>query len=143
MSPLTLDLAQAIVAGALSHAAAMQLQPLAVAVLDERGALKAYAAQDGTSLFRFAIAHGKANGAVGMGFGSAELARRVADKPHFLTAVNGAVGGALVPAPGGVLIRDGAGAIIGAVGISGDVSHNDEACAVAGIVAAGFHADPG
>lgn len=143
MSSLTLKQAEKIIAGALAHAAEKQFLPLGVAVLDDRGVLKAYAAQDGTSLFRFAIAHGKARGAVGMGLGSSELARRVAEKPHFLNAVNAIVDGGLIAAPGGVLIKDGAGKIVGAVGISGDVSHNDEACAIAGIEAAGFVADGG
>jgi uncharacterized protein GlcG (DUF336 family) len=48
-----------------------------------------------------------------------------------------------VPVAGGVLIKDGDGRVLGAVGISGDVSDNDEAAAVAGIEAAGFTADPG
>src|SRR4051812_49303007 len=114
MTTLTLECAQAILTGALGHAADQKFLPLGVAVLDDRGSLKAYAAQDGTSLFRFAIAHGKANGALGMGFGSAEIARRAVERPYFVNAVNTLVGGALVPAPGGVLIRDDAGKIIGA-----------------------------
>lgn len=143
MTELTLDQAQAIIAGAFRYGAEKGYEPLGVAVLDVCGVLKAYAAQDGTSLFRFKIALGKANGAIGMGFGSAELERRVMQRPHFLGAVNVLVEGGIVPAPGGVLIRDAAGKILGAVGISGDRAHNDEHCAVAGIEAAGFHADPG
>lgn len=143
MTDLTLEKAQSIITGALAHAAGKKFMPLGVAVLDDRGALKAYAAQDGTSLFRFAIANAKAHGAVGMGFGSSELSRRVAEKPHFLSAVASIVDGGLIAAPGGVLIKDSAGKILGAVGISGDVSHNDEACAIAGIEAAGFVADSG
>jgi uncharacterized protein GlcG (DUF336 family) len=92
---------------------------------------------------RVDIATGKAWGALGMGFGSRELAERAAKQPMFITALAAASQGRMVPAPGGVIIRDAAGDIIGAVGISGDVSDKDEACAVAGIEAAGLTAQPG
>ena len=112
-------------------------------VLDERGVPKAYAAQDGTSLRRFEIASGKAHAALSFGIGSRSLAKRAAANPHFIAAVTHAVGGSLIPVPGGVLIRTAERAIIGAVGISGDNSDNDEAAAVAGIAAAALTADPG
>ena len=143
MPQLTLDQAQTIVATALKHGSEHSMQPLAVVVLDERGAPKACAAQDGTSLRRFEIARGKAHGALSFGLGSRTLAKRAAANPHFIAAVTHAVGGSLVPVPGGVLIRAADKAIIGAVGISGDTSDNDEAAAIAGIAAAGLIADPG
>ena len=139
---LTLEQAQRIVVGALKHAREKQLQPLAVVVLDERGVLKAFAAQDGTSLRREEIARGKAHGALALGLGSRALAKRAQEQPSFIAAVTNAVGGSLVLVSGGVLIRSG-GAVIGAVGISGDKSDNDETCAIAGIEAAGLAADPG
>ncbi len=143
MPQLTLAQAQTIIAAALKHGTEGNMQPLAVVVLDDRGVPKAYAAQDGTSLRRFEIARGKAHGALSFGLGSRTLAKRAAANPHFIAAVTHAVGGSLVPVPGGVLIRDAQGAIIGAVGISGDNSDNDEAAAIAGIAAAGLNADPG
>jgi uncharacterized protein GlcG (DUF336 family) len=143
MPRLTLAQAQTIVAAALRHGTDQKMQPLAVVVLDERGVPKAYAAQDGTSLRRFEIASGKAHGALSFGIGSRALGRRAAANPHFIAAVTHAVGGSLVPVPGGVLIRGADGGVIGAVGISGDNSDNDEAAAVAGIAAAGLTADPG
>lgn len=143
MSNLTLEQAQTIIASALRHGAEHKLQPLAVVVLDARGVPKAFAAQDGTSLRRFEIASGKAHGALSFGIGSRALGRRAAANPHFIAAVTHAVGGSLVPVPGGVLIRGADGGVIGAVGISGDNSDNDEAAAVAGIAAAGLTADPG
>jgi uncharacterized protein GlcG (DUF336 family) len=143
MPQITLDQAQTIIATALQHGTDHRLQPLAVVVLDARGVLKAGAAQDGTSLRRAEIAHGKAHGALALGIGSRALAKRAAGSPHFIAAVTHAVGGALVPVPGGVLIRSEAGDIVGAVGISGDNSDNDEAAAVAGIRAAELAADPG
>src|SRR5689334_18434249 len=142
MPQLTLAQAQTIVAAALRHGTERKMQPLAVVVLDERGVPKAYAAQDGTSLRRFEIASGKAHGALSFGIGSRALAKRAASNPHFIAAVTHAVGGSLVPVPGGVLIRSGQ-AIIGSVGISGDNSDNDEAAAIAGISEAGLTADPG
>jgi uncharacterized protein GlcG (DUF336 family) len=143
MPQLTLEQAQTIIATALKHGADHKLQPLVVAVLDERGVLKGYAAQDGTSLRRYEIARGKAHGALALGIGSRALAKRAAASPHFIAAVTHAVGGSLIPVPGGVLIRAADRAIIGAVGISGDNSDNDEAAAIAGITAAGLAADPG
>jgi len=140
---LTLDAAQTILVAALAHGRAQQMNPLAVCVLDVRGALKAYAAEDGTSLKRGDIARGKADGALALGMGSRSLFKRAKDQPFFISAATSAIGGSLVPVPGGVLVRNAEGAVIGAVGISGDTSDNDEACAMAGIVAAGFSADPG
>jgi len=143
MPQLSLEQAQVIIATALKYGTDQKLQPLAVVVLDARGVLKAFAAQDGTSLRRAEIAQGKAHGALAFGIGSRALAKRAATSPHFITAVTHAVGGSLIPVPGGVLIRDAGKQIVGAVGISGDNSDNDEAAAIAGITAAGLVADPG
>lgn len=139
---LTLDVAQKIVAGVLAYAKTQNLKPIAVGVLDARGALKAFAAQDATSLKRGEIALGKANGALALGMGTRALMKRAEAQPSFVSAVGAAIGGGLIPVPGGVLIRQ-AGAVVGAVGVSGDTSDNDEAAAVAGITDAGLDADGG
>ncbi len=139
---LSLAHARTILDTALQTGTDKQFKPLAVVVLDARGALKAFAAQDGTSLKRGEIARGKADGALAMGLGSRALAKMAAERPAFVAAATHAVGGSLVPVPGGVLIIDG-GAVIGAVGVSGDLSDNDEICAVAGIEAAGLKAETG
>jgi uncharacterized protein GlcG (DUF336 family) len=140
---MKLEVAQKIVATALAAARQRNFKPLAVAVLDARGALKSFGAEDGTSLKRAEIAIGKAHGALSMGLGSRTIAKMATERPHFVAAVTHAVGGALIPVPGGVLVKDATGALLGAVGISGDTSDNDEAAAVAGIEAAGCKADPG
>jgi uncharacterized protein GlcG (DUF336 family) len=114
-----------------------------VLVLDARGALKAALVQDGSSLARDKVAYGKAYGALSLGIGSRALHKRAEEQPYFVSAVNGLLGGSLVPVPGGVLVKNGSGAVIGAVGISGDTSDNDEAAAKAGIEAAGLVADCG
>jgi uncharacterized protein GlcG (DUF336 family) len=142
MTHLTLDHARTILDAALAKAVERGLKPLAVAVLDARGALKAFAAQDGTSLKRGEVARGKADGALALGMGSRAIAKAAAERPSFVAAVTHAVGGSLVPAPGGVLVMQD-GEVVGAVGVSGDLSDNDEICAVAGIEAAGLKADPG
>ena len=139
---LSLAHARTILDAALKTGTEKKFKPLAVVVLDARGALKAFAAQDGTSLKRGEIARGKADGALAMGLGSRAIAKMAAERPAFVAAATHAVGGSLVPVPGGVLILDG-GAVVGAVGISGDLSDNDEICAVAGIEAAGLKADAG
>jgi uncharacterized protein GlcG (DUF336 family) len=135
--------AQRIVAVALGLARQKSFKPLAVVVLDARGALRALAAEDGTSLKRAEIAIGKASGVLAMGVGSRRLAAMAAERPQFLAAATHAVGGSLIPVPGGVLVKDAAGAVVGAVGVSGDTSDNDEIAAVAGIEAAGLTADTG
>jgi len=137
MAELTLDVARIILDAALAKAGALKLKPLVIAILDARGALKLTAAQDGTSLMRAEIATGKAFGALAMGMGSRALFQRAQEQAYFVDAVN-----ALVPVPGGVLIKDGE-KLLGAVGVSGDTSDNDEACAIAGIEAAGLKANPG
>jgi len=139
MKTITLDQAQAIVAGALAHARANKFKPLGVAVLDVRGALTAYAAEDGSTLARAQVAMGKAGGAIAMGIGSRALAKR---PPQFANAIGQLIQFGLVPVPGGVIIRSGDD-VVGAVGISGDNSDNDEAAALAGIAAAGLTGDPG
>ena len=139
---LSLDHARTILDAALRTGTEKGFKPLAVVVLDARGALKAFAAQDGTSLKRGEIARGKADGALAMGLGSRAIAKMAAERPAFVAAATHAVGGSLVPVPGGVLILQGTD-VVGAVGISGDLSDNDEICAVAGIEAAGLKADTG
>ena len=143
MTALDLQTAQALIAEALKHARGKGFLPLGVAVLDPRGALVAYAAEDGTSLRRQDIALAKANGALGMGLGSRTLAARAKTQPAFFTALAGVIQGGFAPAPGGVLVRGGDGQLLGAVGVSGDISDNDEAAAIAGIEAVGLQADPG
>jgi uncharacterized protein GlcG (DUF336 family) len=143
MSDLTLKAAQKIVAVALKMAREKGFKPLAMAVLDARGSLKAAACEDGTSLKRIDIAIGKAHGAVALGVGTRSIAKLAADRPQFVAAVTHAVGGSLIPVPGGVLIRSKKGELLGAVGVSGDTSDNDELAALAGIEAAGLVGDMG
>jgi uncharacterized protein GlcG (DUF336 family) len=143
MAELTLNKARAIVRAALKHARANGLQPVAVAVLDAGGHLKAFEREDGASIYRFQVAHGKAHGAIGLGMGSRAIHARAEAQAYFVTAVGALGGTAVVPVPGGVLVRDRRGRLIGAVGISGDKSEADEAAAVAGIEAAGLVADTG
>jgi uncharacterized protein GlcG (DUF336 family) len=143
MQSLTLAQASTIVDVAIKTARDKKFQPLSVAVLDPGGHLVAFKREDKSGILRFDIAFGKAWGALGMGFGSRTLAERAANTPQFFTMLAAASGGRMVTNPGGVLIRDGGGDIIGAVGISGDTADNDETCAVAGIEAAGFTPDPG
>jgi uncharacterized protein GlcG (DUF336 family) len=140
---VTLAQAATIVDVALKKARDSNLAPLTVAVLDSGGHLVAFKREDKSGILRFDIAFGKAWGALGMGFGSRTLASRAAKTPQFFTMLAAASGGRMVTNPGGVLIKDASGTIVGACGISGDTSDKDEMCAVAGIEAAGLKADPG
>ncbi len=143
MTAITLKTAAAIVEHAIEKARERGFQPLAVAVLDARGQLKAFGSEDGTSLLRAQIAISKAWGALGMGMGGRSLTSRAQKNPAFFTALGAMSEGKMVPAAGSVLIRTAAGELIGAVGISGDLPENDEAAAIAGIEAAGMSADAG
>ena len=140
---LTLDQAEAIVAAARAKGRGLGLLPLTVVVLDAGGQVKMVQREDGSSLLRPEIALGKAYGALAMGLGGRELARRAQSMQGFMNALSDIAGGRAVPVPGGVLCCDAGGTILGAVGISGDVSAQDEVCAVAGIQAAGLRPDTG
>ena len=144
MASLTLAQASTIVDVALKTGREAKFEPLTVAVLDAGGHLVAMKREDKSGILRTQIATGKAWGTLGMGFGGREFARRVAGGGAvFIQALMAASEGRVVPAPGGVLIRDSAGDVIGAVGISGDTSDKDEACAVHGIRSAGLNPDTG
>jgi uncharacterized protein GlcG (DUF336 family) len=143
MSDLTLDKAQKILSDTLAAARAKGFKPMAVAVLDARGALVSFAAEDGSSTARWKVALGKAQGAIALGVGSRKIGVMAVERPHFVAALHNLANDGLVPVPGGVLIKDANGKIIGAVGVSGDTSDNDEAIAADAIKAAGFAADGG
>ncbi len=137
---VTLDTARTIVAAARAHGRSEGLKPLTVVVLDAGGHVVAAEREDGASIGRFEIAVGKAHGALSLGMGSRSIMARAEQQAYFITAVTAAVGGSLIPVPGGVLVRDADGALLGAVGVTGDTSDHDEAAAVAGIEAAGLTA---
>ena len=138
LATITIDQARTIVAQALATGSTAGMDPLAVTVIDAGGHLVAFERQDGASFGRFEIGHGKAYGALALGRGSRAMGAAAEARPHFVNGANGALGGALVPVAGGVLVADAEGMVVGAVGVSGDNSDNDELAAVAGIEAAGL-----
>jgi uncharacterized protein GlcG (DUF336 family) len=140
MTALTLDTAREIVAGTRAKGREAGFKPLTVVVLDAGGHVVAAEREDGSSMSRFEIAFGKAHGALSLGMGSRSIMARAEQQAYFVAAVTSAVGGALVPVPGGVLVKDDGGTLLGAVGVTGDTSDNDEAAAVAGIEGAGLTA---
>ena len=137
---ITLSQARQVVDASLAKGRELGLKPLSVVVLDTRGSLVAALSEDGCAQLRPKVAHGKANAAIGLGMGTRALMNRAEQQAYFVQAVNGVLGGDMVPVPGGVLIRTTEGELVGAVGISGDTSDNDEAAALAGIAAAGLTA---
>ena len=143
MSALTLKVALALTAQALNAGRQTRAAPLTVAVLDSGGHLLALQREDGASLLRPSIAIGKAWGAIALGKGSRLLALDAQQRPAFFAALNGMGQSDIVPAPGGVLIRDDQGQVIGAMGISGDTSDIDEQCAITAIEAQGLRGDAG
>lgn len=143
MTGVTLEAAQKIIEAGLAYSRAQKMNPMGIVVLDARGALKASALEDNTSLMRWRIAFAKAFGAIGMGAGTRKLAAMAADRPAFIGAATHLAEMGLVPVAGGVLIRNAAGELLGAVGVSGDTSDNDEVVGCKGIEAAGLVADAG
>lgn len=141
MAVISLNKARAIVRKTIIKGRELELKPLSVIVLDTGGHVQAFEREDGASPGRFDIARGKAYGAIMLGMaGTAQMAR--AEQQHyFMTAVNGLFGGSVVPVPGGILVRGKNGAIIGAVGVTGDTSDNDAIAGQAGIEAAGLTAE--
>jgi len=142
LTSLPLDGAVRIVDGAIAAARREGLLPLAVAVLDAGGSLVAFKREDGAGVMRFEIARGKAYAALGMGMSTRLIRDRLANRPAFQGALAAASDGRFIPTPGGVLILDGAGRALGAVGISGDASDRDEYCAIEAARAAGFATEP-
>lgn len=140
MTVLTLKQANFMINTAIHVARELNLAPLTVVVLDAAGHLKALQREDGASMIRQQIATAKAWGAVNMGVSSRSLAGVAEQRPDFMNALIGVADGKIMPVPGGVLIRDADNNLLGAVGISGDVSDQDERCAIAGIEAVGFFA---
>ena len=141
MSKLNLAKANDIIAHALRKAREMSIQPLSVVVLDASGHPVAMQREDGASMFRFDVATGKAWAAVAMGASSRALAARAKDNPNFFVTLAATAQGKFLPQPGGVLIRDAQGAIVGAAGASGGTGDEDEAVCAYGIEQAGFVAD--
>lgn len=140
MQSLTLEQANQIISAALARARSAGYKPMGLAVLDEAGHLKAFAREDGASMFRFDVAQAKAWGAVGMGVSSRVLGQRAKDNPNFLVSLAATAQGKLLPQTGAVLIKDASGAVLGAVGASGGTGDEDEAICIAGIEAAGLSA---
>lgn len=135
--------AEAIADATLRHGREVDAAPLTVAVLDAGGHLVVLKREDGSGIVRPQVAVAKAYGAVGMGMSSRALADRAETQPVFFGSLAAVTDGRLAPAPGGVLVRDEEGALLGAVGVSGDVSDVDEECAVHGIAEAGLTSEPG
>jgi uncharacterized protein GlcG (DUF336 family) len=139
---MTLTLAQAnqIISAALAKSKESGYKPMGIAVLDASGNLKAFASEDGASMFRFDIARAKAWGAVGMGVSSRALGERAKGNPNFFVALAATAEGKFLPQTGAVVIKDATGNVIGAVGASGGTGDEDEAICMAGVQAAGLTA---
>lgn len=137
-----LETAKSITAGVRAAGRDHGLKPLTVVVLDAGGHVVSVEREDGSSNSRFEIAFGKAYGALALGMGSRSLMARAEQQAYFITAAAAAIGGKLVPVPGGVLVKDAAGSVVGCVGVSGDTSDNDELAAIAGITSVSLVPQP-
>lgn len=140
MSSLSLAQANQIIAAALAKSKESGFKPMGIVVIDDAGHLKAFAREDGASMFRFDVAQGKAWAAVGMGASSRVLAQRAKDNPNFFVSLAATAGGKFLPQTGAVLVKDAAGQVLGAVGASGGTGDEDELICIAGVEAAGFSA---
>ncbi|MEA3537079.1 heme-binding protein [Rhizobium sp. CC-YZS058] len=142
MTKLNLSIANALIENTFSFARDRGFKPLSVAVLDAGGHLLAFQKQDGASMLRFEIAFGKAYGALAVGFGSRWLENVAQERPHFIIGLTAVSNGNIVPVPGGILVRNQPGELLGAVGVTGDTSDNDEIAAISGVEAMGLTAQP-
>ena len=140
MNRITLDQANRIVTGAFQKGAESKFKPLSVVVLDPGGHVIAFQRQDGASTMRFQIASGKASGALALGVSSRKIAEMAAERPSFVASLGPIALQGVIPAAGGVIVTGEGGVVLGAVGVTGDTSDNDEVCALAGIAAAGLKA---
>lgn len=138
---ITIRKARTLIRATLAKGREMGLKPLSVVVLDPGGHPVAFEREDGASPGRFEIARGKAYGCLMLGLGGTAIHARAKAQPYFVQAMNGIYGGRFVPVEGGVLLRDKRGAVVGAVGVTGDSSENDLAAALAGVGAAGLVAE--
>jgi uncharacterized protein GlcG (DUF336 family) len=138
VTALTLAQANTIIAAALEKSKASGFKPMGIAVLDASGNLKAFASEDGASMFRFDVARAKAWGAVGMGISSRKLGERAKDNPNFFVSLAATAEGKFLPQTGAVVIKDAAGNVLGAVGASGGTGDEDELICMAGVAAAGL-----
>ncbi|MEL7137728.1 MAG: heme-binding protein [Pseudomonadota bacterium] len=144
MTEITLEKAREIIRGTLDKGHEMGLKPLSVVILDAGGNVKAFEREDGASNLRFNMAYAKAYGCIGVGLGGRAMMNRAESQAYFMNSLTAAFGGNVLPVPGGILLRDGEGGpIVGAVGITGDTSDNDEAAGLAAISAAGLVGDGG
>ena len=138
MTTFTLDQANRIISAALAASREAGYKPMGIAVLDDAGHLKAFAREDGASMFRFEVAQAKAWGAVGMGASSRVLGQRAKDNPNFFVSLAATANGRFLPQTGAVLIKNAEGQVLGAVGASGGTGDEDEAICMAGVAAAGL-----
>ena len=140
MSRITLAHANQIIEAAFAKGKELNLKPLSVVVVDAGGHVQAFQRQDGASSMRFGIALGKAAGALALGVNSRRVGEMAAERPSFIASLGHLAPGGVVPVAGGVIVKGTDGAFIGAVGVTGDTSDNDEVAAIAGIKAAGLTA---
>lgn len=138
MATISLNKARTIIRKALTHGKEADMKPLSVVVVDAGGHVIAFERSDGAPVGRFDIALGKAKGCVLMGMTGTQLRDRAEAQAYFVDAAREAIGGSLVPVPGGILVHDKRGVLIGAVGVTGDTSENDLAAGSAGVEAAGL-----
>lgn len=138
MAKVTLEQANTIIAAGQAKGREMGIGPLTIVVLDDGGHLVSMQREDKSGILRFEIAFGKAWGGLAIGRSSRANEDDILTREHFGVALAAASNGRIIPVAGGVLIVDDEGLVAGAVGVTGDSSDNDEACAAAGIEAAGL-----
>jgi uncharacterized protein GlcG (DUF336 family) len=105
--------------------------------VDPSGRVKHLSRMDGAGWFSPEIAMGKAVASAAFRADTADLVRRFQGKDVFTNSLSPLSGGRMVIGQGGCIIRD-ANGILGAIGVSGATSEQDEICARAGIASLGL-----
>src|SRR5712671_3601864 len=141
MTAISLAQADRLIEAILSRGAELDCRPLAVIVVEPGCKVKAFKKEDGSSMIRYEMAYGKAYAALAMGRSSKLVKVRAEQKPILMRYLIAASDEQIFPEGGGLQIRDAAGEVIGAVGVTGDTEERDEELAAHGIRAIGLKTD--
>ena len=141
MRALSLEQANGIIVATFASAERHKCRPMSAIILDAGGRVKAFQKQDGASMMRFEVCYGKAYASLALGRPSRLVLQKAKEKPLFMQSVGELADGPLFLEGGGQLIRDEAGEVMGAIGVTGDVNEMDDICAIEGIHAVGLKTD--
>lgn len=141
MTTITLAQAEIMIDAVFAEARRSNNKPMAVAVTDQGGSVIAFKKEDDSSMMRFEMAHGKCYASLAMGRSSSLVRYRAEERPMFMDYIIKASDNKIFAEDGGMLVRNSDGALLGAIGVTGERPERDEELAVFAIHQAGFLTD--